>query len=304
MPKRTVDIGLLSDWTSWELNVWRRVESTWSCLSREGIELQRPQSEAEDWEYGPEASSYLDALEQFFEQTEERRRRAEVDWSKPVLTECLAKFQNPDGFAEAELWEMFTYLRAATRFSRYPDNNDGGWFADHFKSGGVESAMHHLRVLTGPSLADIDHILALKATFDSLSLDEFRAWKGGDTVQLEDGGEAIHLPWPSYHPVVQEWIEAVWDTPFYIDPYHGIRDGDPIPDPKFLNIGEAGYPSPVEFFQASNLSMVRQYMAVCIRGEKWCDGHIAAEFERGVIQAAFARLSGLSHATMNWQESL
>jgi hypothetical protein len=265
-------------------------------LRREGIELQRPQPEAEDWEYSPEASSYLDALDQFFEQTEERRRRAEVDWSKPVLTECLAKFQNPDSFAEAELWEMFTYLRAATRFSRYPDNNDGGWFADHFKSGGVESAMHRLRVLTWPSLADIDRILALKSTFDSLSLDEFRAWQGGDTIQLEGGCEAVHVPWPSYHPVVQEWIEAVWDTPFCIDPYHGIKDGEPIPDPKFLNIGEADYPSPAEFFETASLATVRQYMAVCIRGEKWCDGHIAAEFERGVIQAAFARLENLERS--------
>jgi hypothetical protein len=265
-------------------------------LRREGVELQRPQPEAEDWEYSPEASSYLDALDQFFEQTEERRRRAEVDWSKPVLTECLAKFQNPDRLAEAELWEMFTYLRAATRFSRYPDNNDGGWFADHFKSGGVESAMHRLRVLTGPSLADIDRILALKSTFDSLSLDEFRAWQGGDTIQLDGGGEAVHVPWPSYHPVVQEWIEAVWDTPFYIDPYHGIKDGEPIPDPKFLNIGEADHPSPAEFFETASLATVRQYMVVCIRGEKWCDGHIAAEFERGVIQAAFARLENLERS--------
>jgi hypothetical protein len=288
-PNNAPDSGLVSDWTPEELHLWRRVESTWASLVQPGVELQRKQDEGEDWEYGPEATAFLDALDYYFNQTEERRIAHEIDWSKPVLTECLATLRETTDFDTAEFWTLLTFLRASTRMSRFPDNNDSGWFEGHFSSGRVGMAMRRLGQLTAPSKADLDRILALKPTFDSLSINDFRAWQGGEKVKLEDGSEVLHVPWPEYHPVVQEWTKAVWDSPFYIDPYHGAGPSNPNPHARFLDINR-----PSDFFRNATLYDVRQYMAVCIRGEKWSDGHIAGEFERGVIRSALARLETLA----------
>lgn len=288
---RGFGLGAIRHWNPLKLNVWRRVESTWVGLSDPNAEVKKP--DGEGWEYGPEATAFLDALDHFFEQIDPHVQSEGIEWHKGIFTQCLARFEDRAKFQEASLWDAITFLRAVTRFSRFPDNNDGGWFADHFATGGVNLAMSRLNYLTAPAVEDVERILAYKPTFDRLPLQEFIGWEGGDKIELEGGAEAIQFPWPKYHPVVHDWSEAVYETMFYIDPYHGIKDGEPIPDPKFLNIGEQDHPKPSDFFASSCLSTVRQYMAVCIRGEKWCDGHIAGEFERGVIQAAFNRLKEL-----------
>jgi len=102
-----------------------------------------------------------------------------------------------------------------------------------------------------------------------------------------------YIPYPSHHPAVWEWNDAVYETKFYINPYRGEKPGDSIPHPRFLNIGDRGHPTPEEFFTDADLDEVRQYMAVCLRGERWCTGHIAGEFKRGVIQASLVRLGQL-----------
>ena len=140
---------------------------------------------------------------------------------------------------------------------------------------------------------DILRVLQFKSIFDSLTVEQFRSWNGWEPMEIEPAVEVLHVPYPSYHPAVWEWNEAVYDTRFYINPYRGEKPGDPIPHPRFLNIGARGHQTLDEFFADADLDEVRQYMAVCLRGEKWCDGHIAGEFERGVIQAAFRRLSQL-----------
>ncbi|GMV88484.1 MAG: hypothetical protein AMXMBFR81_14150 [Chthonomonas sp.] len=92
--------------------------------------------------------------------------------------------------------------------------------------------------------------------------------------------------------MLEEWIASVWCTPFYTDPYGGLLGkDDEVPHQRFLGIGKPDRPSPEEFFAEANLDQVRQYMALTIRGERWCDGNIAGEFELGVIQAAFQRLA-------------
>jgi hypothetical protein len=113
-------------------------------------------------------------------------------------------------------------------------------------------------------------------------------------VYQERAGDKIHqVPYLSYYPAVWEWNEAVHATKFYINPYRGENSGNLNPHSRFLNIGAEGYPTPEAFFGNAVPDEVRQYMAICLRGEKWCDGHIAGEFERGVIQAAFQRLEQL-----------
>lgn len=285
--------GLIRNWSPLELNVWRRVESAWVSLNSPDVKLKRLQTDGSDWVYGAEATAFLDALDHFFEQIGPRVQSEGIDWHKGVFTQNLARFEDRALLQEASLWDSITFLRAVTRFSRFPDNNDGGWFADHFEAGGVTIVMARLNYLTAPAVEDVERILAFKPIFDSLSVRDFRAWQGGDKIELEEGGEAIHVPWPQYHPVVHQWSEAVYETVFYIDPYHGQSPSNPNPHSRFLDIGSARGSGPGAFFEDSTLEDVRQYMAVCIRGEKFCDGHIAGEFERGIIQEAFAQLEYL-----------
>jgi|GEM_PF-2519738 len=175
MPNNAPDSGFFSDWTPEELHLWRRVESTWASLDQPGVEFQRKQDEGEDWEYGQGATAILDAIDYYLDQTEARRITSEIDWSKPGLTEGVATLREATDFDTAGFWPILTFLRASTRMSRFPDNNDSGWFEGHFSSSRVGMAMRRLGQLTAPSQADLDRILGLKPTFDSLSLNEFRA---------------------------------------------------------------------------------------------------------------------------------
>jgi hypothetical protein len=150
-----------------------------------------------------------------------------------------------------------------------------------------------LKELCKPKRADILRVLRFKSIFDSLTIEQFRSWNALEPPKGESGVKVHQVPYPSYHSAVWEWNEAVYETKFYINPYRGENSGEPIPHPRFLNIGARGHTTPEEFFAKADLDEVRQYMAICLRGEKWCDGHIAGDFERGVIQAAFQRLEQL-----------
>jgi type I restriction enzyme S subunit len=129
--------------------------------------------------------------------------------------------------------------------------------------------------------------LSLKPIFDSLSVEEFRTWKGWEPIDLPEGGQSLHVPYPDYHPVVSQWFDLLYQTPFYIDPYAALPE-DPTPDGVPFSVMGAHFPP--EYFENATLDQVRRYMLLCTRGEKFCDGHIAGEFESGVIQAAFSRL--------------
>ena len=140
------------------------------------------------------------------------------------------------------------------------------------------------------SLADVEAVLELRPIFDSLTVEQFRAWNGWEPIELEGGGQALHVPYPDYHPVVSQWFELLYQTPFYIDPYTALPE-DPKSDGVPFSVMGAQFPP--EYFERATLDQIRRYMLLCTRGEKFCDGHIAGEFETGAIQAAFRRLAVL-----------
>lgn len=280
--------GAIRAWSSWELNHWRRVESAWVALRDPKIKVQK--LAGAEWEYGPEATAFLDALDHFFEEVEPRILAEDIPWNKGAFTQCLAQFESHEKMHEATFWDSITFLRSVSRFSRFPGNNDGGWFADHFAAGGVHFAMTRLKHLTAPTVEDGEAVLSLKPIFDSLSVEEFRNWNGWEPMDLPEGGQVLHVPYPNYHPVVKQWWNLLYNTPFYIDPYTALPE-DPTPDEMPFSVMGAHFPP--EYFESATLDQVRRYMLLCTRGEKFCDGHIAGEFEGGVIQASFARLEQL-----------
>ncbi len=215
----------------------------------------------------------------------------------------------PEQIQSMELIDLLTFLKKATgstpEIEEYnwncpgdqphkPDPDRDWRFIVAFQSGLVMAALHRLKELCQLSAADIEEVLRLKPFFDSLTVDQFRTWNEWEPWEIEPGVQVLHVPYPDYHPVRQLWNLTVYCTPFYIDPYREVPGKEQgVPPPRFLGIGNRGNPKPEEFFRDADLEEVRQYMAVCLRGEKWCDGHIAGEFERGVIQGAFARLEEL-----------
>lgn len=214
----------------------------------------------------------------------------------------LSHFPSVQSLGEGTFWDVFGFLRAASWVPLDRDELEveeftklirQSIFDDVYNSGRITAALKRLKELCGPTEEDILRVLRFKSIFDSLTDEQFRSWNGWEPMEIAPSVEVLHMPYPSYHPAVWEWNEAVYQTKFYINPYRGTKPGEPIPHPRFLNIGDRGHPAPEEFFAHADIDEVRQYMAVCLRGERWCDGHIASEFERGVIHAAFRRLDDI-----------
>ncbi|MBZ0213628.1 MAG: DUF6508 domain-containing protein [Nitrospirae bacterium] len=228
----------------------------------------------------------------------EKEGAFQLDHSPP--DEFLARI-TVDKIRVSGLVEVLTLLGKAAGMER-TNGGETRWsvaegdsrFIAACQQGLVMAAISRLKEHLRLKREDVEAVLALKQTFDSLPADQFRHWNGWEPYEIQPGVQALHIPYPEYRPVVQEWNVAVYCTPFYIDPYRVVPGKDErIPPPRFLRLGEPGHPSPEEFFANADLDEVRQYMAVALRGEKWCEGHIAREFELGVIQAAFQRLEDL-----------
>ncbi len=223
----------------------------------------------------------------------------EESWSKraalfgerqPDLFDIVRSGRDPAFLEYAALGQVILYLRGVTGFERF----DQGFFAEEFAHGGVLQALRRLESMSECGPEHVDDILRFKPIFESLTIPQFRHWNDWERIQLPDGGEALHMPYPEYHPAVWEWNAAVYTTPFYIDPYRevpGKKGG--VPPLRFLGIGGPRRAKPERFFKNAPVDEVRQYMALCSRGEKWCDGNIGSEFERGVVMAAFRRLAVL-----------
>ncbi|MFZ4508943.1 MAG: DUF6508 domain-containing protein [Fimbriimonas sp.] len=222
------------------------------------------------------------------------RRAALFGERQPDLFELVRNGRDPDFLEGAPLGQVLLYLRGVTGFERFEE----GFFAEEFKAGGVIRALKRLQTLCTCGPDHIDNVLRFKPIFESLTVAQFRHWNDWELFDLPEGGEALHVPYPEYHPEVWEWNAVVYMTPFYIDPYRevpGKKGG--VPPPRFMGIGKPGRAKPERFFKNAPLEEVRQYMAVCLRGEKWCDGYISSEFERGVVMAAFSRLEVLRAET-------
>lgn len=218
------------------------------------------------------------------------RRMALFGERQPDLFELVRSGRDPEFLESAPLGQIILYLRGVTGFERF----DEGFFAEEFAQGGVIRALHRLQWLCTCGPEHVDDVLRFKRVFESLTVPQFRHWNDWERIQLPEGVEALHVPYPDYHPAVWEWNSVVYTTPFYIDPYRevpGKKGG--VPPPRFTGIGGPGRAKPERFFKSAPLDEVRQYMAVCLRGEKWCDGYIGSEFERGVLMAAFSRLEVL-----------
>lgn len=129
-----------------------------------------------------------------------------------------------------------------------------------------------------PGPADLAAVLA---AFDPLRGVDARLgrWAGGDEV--EPG--VMRMPWFDYSPQVRAWERALYD--------HGILC--PVGEDGWADRFTAIVDAPA-LLTAADLQAVRMVLTTVVRGERFCEGNIAAMFEAGVVQAAMERLRELA----------
>lgn len=135
---------------------------------------------------------------------------------------------------------------------------------------------------------DIDQMLELLPIIQSPDFVPF-TWPE-QKERIENGVRVLQMPYPVYHEVVDRMWKLLYDTSAYIDPYAPLPE-DPTAEGIPFSVMGAHFPP--DYFESATLNQVRRYLVLCTRGERFCDGHIASQFESGSILAALKRLSFL-----------
>jgi Family of unknown function (DUF6508) len=138
------------------------------------------------------------------------------------------------------------------------------------------------------SLEDIDLMLGLLPIMEA---DDFVASTSSPIRRwVENGERRLDLGHADYHKVFDEYWRLIYETTTWIDAYA------PLPEdatPEGIPFSVMGAHFPADYFVTATLNQVRRYFAVCTRGERFCDGYMAGQFEDGAILAALRRLKEL-----------
>lgn len=120
---------------------------------------------------------------------------------------------------------------------------------------------------------------AIAARLDAIAPEAFASWTA---AEAKPGGD-LHLPFPRYDKLEQEWREAV------------ANFGGGSPSPIYDEILQGQRPRPdVEAVSIAALDELAGIATFIIRGERFCDGHIGAAHEAGLLSAILRRYAALS----------
>lgn len=131
---------------------------------------------------------------------------------------------------------------------------------------------------------DVDRLLELLPLFESKDF-VAATWPKRPPV-IKDGKTYEQMPYPDYDPAVERFRSL----PSFVHPY------DPLPedtDQEGIKFSVLGAHFPLEYFETATANQVLRYISLLHRGERFCDGHIAGEFESGAVVAALRRLKQL-----------
>ncbi len=122
-----------------------------------------------------------------------------------------------------------------------------------------------------PSKKEIEEMVQFLPRLYSEGFNPVKKWGGG--VQ-EDG--SLVVPWPEYDDAVdafrQEATKDCWRDTNYTSNMENVN---------FEND---------EIEKSATLEEIRTILTFCIRGERFCDGHITAKIKGGTIKAILKRL--------------
>jgi hypothetical protein len=130
-----------------------------------------------------------------------------------------------------------------------------------------------------PTVQEIERLTAFLPRLYADGFLPVESWGGG---KQKDG--SISLPYPNYHPVVEEFFRLVsgdgWLDRGY-DPeqaYEMLKDENTIKN--------------------ASLSQIKSMLTFCVRGERFSDGHWAQMIEEGYIRRLLERLDEIGSEMM------
>jgi hypothetical protein len=142
------------------------------------------------------------------------------------------------------------------------------------------------------SIEAIDAVLEFLPIFENDAFTPF-VWPPLQR-HVEDGKEITHMPYPIYADEVDQLWKVIGKGGGYIHPY------DPLPEDATQDgvpFSVLGAHFPVKYFETATVDQIRRFFTLCCRGERFCDGYIASQFENGCIVAALKRLKQIRLST-------
>lgn len=103
-------------------------------------------------------------------------------------------------------------------------------------------------------------------------------WNGGE--RGKDG--SISLPYPTYHPLVEEFFRLVSSQGWLDTGYRPEQASEMLQDESRV--------------KTASLDEIRSMLTFCVRGERFSDGHWGQMIERGHIRRLLERLKALQGA--------
>ena len=125
-----------------------------------------------------------------------------------------------------------------------------------------------------PSLPTLDDIDELVAFLPKLYADGFEAQKEMRIEDYPDG--SVSFPHAIYDPLVHEFMQKASQDCWCDFEYSRATSGQPLNDPAHVAI--------------ASIDEIKSMLTWCIRGERFCDGHVGAMIEEGKIRMLLERL--------------
>lgn len=147
--------------------------------------------------------------------------------------------------------------------------------------------MSFSRPTAGVTPKVVHQVLALLAIMEEPDFSPY-TW----TPMKEDPETGVHyLPYPTYSDEIDQLLQLAYRTSLYFHPYDSLPE-DPL-DENGSPLESSHIPYSERFFECATLNQVRRYILLCSRGERFCSGYIAGEWDSGAFLAALRRFRDL-----------
>jgi hypothetical protein len=127
--------------------------------------------------------------------------------------------------------------------------------------------------------AQYESLEALAQKLDAISPEQFAGWT---EISKSPSGDLV-LPYPRYDALEEAWRAAVAN----------FGGGDPSSVYDAILKGERSRPT-LDAIKVANPEELKGFATFIIRGERFCDGHIAAAHKGGLLSSVLRRYLTLS----------
>ena len=126
-----------------------------------------------------------------------------------------------------------------------------------------------------PTQAEVDELLAFLPVFSAPEYEPVRQWHGGPA-----GKPQSLTPFPEYDDAVEAFIDAAskdcWKDRFYV------------------SSGASRMLEEDGRIQGASLANIKSMLTFCVRGERFCDGHVGDIISKGYVMRILERLAEIT----------